>query len=167
MLAAGLPLKKEIELNNNRKFNATLQVNVQYKGVEFVPKNKPLGQKKAQWQGKKEQQAGEKRESQTAGERKKTPNGDGNTGQTQGGNKASQSPNENKPGQTGQPEQAGQEKKQQQSTWLTKEGTIRPIGKWKGQPFDEQQKKDYVEEPVYLTMRQEMEEMERKYFQCS
>ena len=145
LLAAGLPLKKEIELNNNRKFNATLQVNVQYKGVEFVPKNKSLGQKKAQWQGKKEQQAGEKRESQTAGERKKTPNGDANAGQTQGGNKASQSPNENKPGQTGQPEQAGPEKKQQQSTWLTKEGTIRPIGKWKGQPFDEQQKKDYVE----------------------
>ena len=26
---------------------------------------------------------------------------------------------------------------------------------------------DYVEEPVYLTMQQEMEEMERKYFQCS
>lgn len=145
LLAAGLSLKKEIELNNNRKFNATLQVNVQYKGVEFVPKNKSLGQKKAQWQGKKEQQAGEKRESQTAGERKKTPNGDANAGQTQGGNKASQSPNENKPGQTGQPEQAGPEKKQQQSTWLTKEGTIRPIGKWKGQPFDEQQKKDYVE----------------------
>ena len=145
LLAAGLPLKKEIELNNNRKFNATLQVNVQYKGVEFVPKNKSLGQKKTQWQGKKEQQAGEKRESQTAGERKKTPNGDANAGQTQGGNKASQSPNENKPGQTGQPEQAGPEKKQQQSTWLTKEGTIRPIGKWKGQPFDEQQKKDYVE----------------------
>lgn len=142
LLAAGLPLKKEIELNNNRKFNATLQVNVQYKGVEFVPKNKPLGQKKAQWQGKKEQQTGEKRESQTTGERKKTPNGDGNTGQTQGGNKASQSSRESKPGQ---PEQAGQEKKQQQSTWLTKEGTIRPIGKWKGQPFDEQQKKDYVE----------------------
>lgn len=145
LLAAGLPLKKEIELNNNRKFNATLQVNVQYKGVEFVPKNKPLGQKKAQWQGKKEQQAGENRESQTAGERKKTPNGDGNTRQTQGGNKASQSSRESKPGQAGQPEQAGQEKKQQQSTWLTKEGTIRPIGKWKGQPFDEQQKKDYVE----------------------
>lgn len=142
LLAAGLPLKKEIELNNNRKFNATLQVNVQYKGVEFVPKNKPLGQKKAQWQGKKEQQAGEKRESQTAGERKKTPNGDGSTGQTQGGNKASQSSRESKPGQ---PEQVGQETKQQQSTWLTKEGTIRPIGKWKGQPFDEQQKKDYVE----------------------
>ena len=142
LLAAGLPLKKEIELNNNRKFNATLQVNVQYKGVEFVPKNKPLGQKKAQWQGKKEQQAGEKRESQTAGERKKTPNGDGNTGQTQGGNKASQSSRESKPGQ---PEQVGQATKQQQSTWLTKEGTIRPIGKWKGQPFDEQQKKDYVE----------------------
>lgn len=137
LLAAGLPLKKEIELNNKQKFTATLQVNVQYKGVEFVPKNKSLGQKKSQWQGKKEQQTSGKRESPSAGERKKTPDGDGNTTQTQGNNKANQSPGENKP-------QTGQEQKQQQSTWLTKEGTIRPIGKWKGQLFDEQQKKDYV-----------------------
>lgn len=144
LLAAGLPLKKEIELNNNRKFTATLQVNVEYKGVEFVPKNKSLGQKKSQWQGKKEQQAGGKRESQNAGERKKTPDGDGNTTQKQGGNKenkenkAEQSPGENKTAQE------GQEQKPKQSTWLTKEGNIRPIGKWKGQPFDEQQKADYA-----------------------
>lgn len=144
LLAAGLPLKKEIELNNKQKFTATLQVNVQYKGVEFVPKNKSLGQKKSQWQGKKEQQTSGKRESQSAGERKKTPDGDGNTTQKQGGNKenkvnkAEQSPNENKTAQE------GQEQKPKQSTWLTKEGNIRPIGKWKGQPFNEQQKADYA-----------------------
>lgn len=147
LLAAGLPLKKEIELNNKQKFTATLQVNVQYKGVEFVPKNKSLGQKKSQWQGKKEQQTGGKRESQSAGERKKTPDGDGNTSQKEGGNKenkvnkenkAEQSPGENKTAQE------GQEQKPKQSTWLTKEGNIRPIGKWKGQPFNEQQKADYA-----------------------
>lgn len=147
LLAAGLPLKKEIELNNKQKFTTTLQVNVGYKGVEFVPKNKSLGQKKSQWQGKKEQQTSGKRESQNAGERKKAPDGDGNTTQKQGGNKenkvnkenkAEQSPSENKTAQE------GQEQKPKQSTWLTKEGTIRPIGKWKGQPFNEQQKADYA-----------------------
>lgn len=130
LLAAGLPLKKEIELNNNRKFTTTLQVNVQYKGVEFVPKNKPLGQKKTQWQGKREQQ--------TAGQQTAAAGSEGNTTQKQEGSPAKQAPAESKS------QQAGQEQKPQQSTWLTKEGTIRPIGKWKGQPFDEQQKKDYV-----------------------
>lgn len=39
MLRAGLPLKnKEIELANGRKFTATLQANVEEKGVEFVPR---------------------------------------------------------------------------------------------------------------------------------
>ena len=126
LLAAGLPLKKEIELNNNRKFTTTLQVNVQYKGVEFVPKNKPLGQAKLQRQGKREQQG--------AGQQKAAANGDGNTAQTQGGNKPSQARSENKP-----------EQEQRRSTWLTKEGTIRPIESWKKQKLSEQQKKDYVE----------------------
>lgn len=136
LLAAGLPLKKEIELNNNRKFTATLQVNVQYKGVEFVPKNKLSGQKKTQWQGKK--QTEEKTEGQNTGGQRNTPDSEGNTGQSQGNNRENRSPNGHKP------EQTGAEQKPQQSTWMTKEGTIRPIGKWKGQPFDEQQKKDYV-----------------------
>lgn len=39
LLRAGLPLKnKEIELANGRKFTATLQANVEEKGVEFVPR---------------------------------------------------------------------------------------------------------------------------------
>lgn len=136
LLASGLPLKKEIELNNNRKFTTTLQVNVQYRGVEFVPKNKPLGQKKSQWQGKKEKQTNGKAEARSTGGQGTSANGEGNTTQ----------PNhqENRPPDGNRPAQAGQEQKPQQSTWLTKEGTIRPIGKWKGQPFDEQQKKDYV-----------------------
>lgn len=132
LLAAGLPLKKEIELNNNRKFTATLQVNVQYKGVEFVPKNKLPGQRRTQWQGKK--QTDENTQGQSTEGQRNTSGGEGNTGQSQGNNRENRSPNENR-----------QEQKPQQSTWMTEEGTIRPIGKWKGQPFDEQQKKDYVE----------------------
>ena len=39
LLRAGLPLKnKEIELANGRKFTATLQANVEEKGIEFVPR---------------------------------------------------------------------------------------------------------------------------------
>lgn len=126
LLAAGLPLKKEIELNNNRKFTATLQVNVQYRGVEFVPKNKTISQKKSQWQGKKE--------SQGTGGQTNTPDAGGNTAQTQANSQENRNDGKKKEAQTDQ----------QQSTWMTKEGEIRPIGKWKGHIFDEQQKKDYV-----------------------
>lgn len=131
LLAAGLPLKKEIELNNNRKFTATLQVNVQYRGVEFVPKNKAPGQKKSQWQGKKEKQSEGMKENRSTGGQTNAPNSGENTEQSQRG------------GPAGEKKEAQAE--QRQSSWLTKEGKIRPIGKWKGQAFDEQQKKDYAE----------------------
>lgn len=119
LLAAGLPLKKEIELANGRKFTTTLQVNVEYKGVEFVPRNKQLNQNKSQQQWKKEKQPGVEK---PAYQHKNTDN------QTSG-HKAGQGEKENKP---------------QPSTWLDKDGNIRPIGKWKGQEFDAKQKADYV-----------------------
>lgn len=39
VLLAGLPLRKEIELKDGRKFSPLLQVNVEQRGVEFVPGN--------------------------------------------------------------------------------------------------------------------------------
>ncbi|MCM0238763.1 DUF4099 domain-containing protein [Bacteroides fragilis] len=132
LLAAGLPLRKEIELANGKKFTTTLQVNVEYKGVEFVPRNKNLGQNKSQQQWKKEKQPGEKR-----------------TYQADNGNKPK--PQVNKPNPTGtmtgsndKAEQPEKENEQKQSTWLTKDGKIRPITQWKKQAFSDQQKADYV-----------------------
>ena len=130
LLAAGLPLKKEIELVNGRKFTTTLQVNVEYKGVEFVPRNKNLGQNRSQQQWKKEKQTGDKKENQANGEKQSNQANNGNTPkETPNGNKAEQPEKENKP---------------KQSSWLTDDGKIRPITKWKGQDFNEQQKADYV-----------------------
>lgn len=37
VLYSGIPLRKEIELSNGRKFTPLLQVNVEQRGVEFVP----------------------------------------------------------------------------------------------------------------------------------
>ena len=37
VLYSGIPLRKEIELTNGRKFTPLLQVNVEQRGVEFVP----------------------------------------------------------------------------------------------------------------------------------
>lgn len=129
LLAAGLPLKKEIELGN-RKFTTTLQVNVEYKGTEFVPRNKNLGQNRSQQQWKKEKQTGDKKENQANGEKQSNQANNGNTPkETSNGNKAEQPEKENKP---------------KQSSWLTDDGKIRPITKWKGQDFNEQQKADYV-----------------------
>ena len=57
---------------------------------------------------------------------------------------------------------------------LFQEQTEDMIGKQDGQEFYQRSftikdieslKKDYAEEPAFLTMRQETEEMERKYFQ--
>ena len=39
VLYSGIPLRKEIELANGRKFTPLLQVNVEQRGVEFVPGN--------------------------------------------------------------------------------------------------------------------------------
>lgn len=40
ILLAGLPLRKEIELADGRKFSPLLQVNVEQRGVEFVPNSR-------------------------------------------------------------------------------------------------------------------------------
>ena len=44
-----------------------------------------------------------------------------------------------------QNQQNSQQTGQQQSSWLTKDGKIKPLGKWAGIPLTEQQKNDYAE----------------------
>ena len=77
VLYSGLPLRKEIELANGRKFTPLLQVNVEQRGVEFVP-----GSTK-QTQGQK--QNGDKK--QTADKQEQKAEGD------TGGQKKQQDPN--------------------------------------------------------------------------
>lgn len=60
VLLAGLPLRKEIELKGGRKFTPLLQVNVEQRGVEFVPGSNQHRQKeKKQETGKQEVKEGE------------------------------------------------------------------------------------------------------------
>lgn len=72
VLYSGIPLRKEIELANGRKFTPLLQVNVEQRGVEFVPGStrQAQGQKqngdKKQTADKQEQKA----EGDTGGQKK-------------------------------------------------------------------------------------------------
>ena len=77
VLYSGLPLRKEIELANGRKFTPLLQVNVEQRGVEFVPGST------RQEQGQK--QNGDKK--QTADKQEQKAEGDA------GGQKKQQDPN--------------------------------------------------------------------------
>ena len=77
VLYSGLPLRKEIELANGRKFTPLLQVNVEQRGVEFVPGST------RQEQGQK--QNGDKK--QTADKQEQKSEGDA------GGQKKQQDPN--------------------------------------------------------------------------
>lgn len=77
VLYSGIPLRKEIELANGRKFTPLLQVNVEQRGVEFVPGST------RQAQGQK--QNGDKK--QTADKQEKKAEGDA------GGQKKQQDPN--------------------------------------------------------------------------
>lgn len=77
VLYSGIPLRKEIELVNGRKFTPLLQVNVEQRGVEFVPGSK------RQAQGQK--QNGDKK--QTADKQEQKAEGDA------GGQKKQQDPN--------------------------------------------------------------------------
>lgn len=77
VLYSGIPLRKEIELANGRKFTALLQVNVEQRGVEFVPGST------RQAQGQK--QNGDKK--QTADKQEQKAEGDA------GGQKKQQDPN--------------------------------------------------------------------------
>ena len=77
VLYSGIPLRKEIELANGRKFTPLLQVNVEQRGVEFVPGST------RQAQGQK--QNGDKK--QTADKQEQKADGDA------GGQKKQQDPN--------------------------------------------------------------------------
>ena len=106
MLRAGLPVRdKLIERNDGRKFVTTLQVNVEQRGVEFVP--------------------GTGRSPRTV--QTQETKGDTSKSQAQGGENATQT-----------------KKEQRRNTWTNEDGSIRPISKWSGVNFTEQQKADYV-----------------------
>ena len=103
MLRAGLPVRdKLIERKDGRKFVTTLQVNVEQRGVEFVP--------------------GTGRSPRTAQTQEKQAHG-----QAQGAENATAT-----------------RKEQRRNTWTNADGSIRPISKWSGVEFTEQQKADYV-----------------------
>ena len=102
ILRAGLPVRdKLIERKDGRKFVTTLQVNVEQRGVEFVP-GTGRSPRAVQTQENKEKQA----------------QGTENTANTN--------------------------KEQRRNTWTNADGSIRPISKWSGVDFTEQQKADYV-----------------------
>ena len=106
MLRAGLPVRdKLIERKDGRKFVTTLQVNVEQRGVEFVP-GTGKSPRTAQTQETK---------------------GDTSKSQAQGGENAAQT-----------------KKEQRRNTWTNEDGSIRPISKWSGVGFTDQQKADYV-----------------------
>ncbi len=92
---------KLIERKDGRKFVTTLQVNVEQRGVEFVP-GTGRSPRAVQTQENKEKQA----------------QGTENTANTN--------------------------KEQRRNTWTNADGSIRPISKWSGVDFTEQQKADYV-----------------------
>ena len=66
VLYSGIPLRKEIELANGRKFTPLLQVNVEQRGVEFVPGSTRLTQGQKQNGDKK--QTADKQEQKTDGD---------------------------------------------------------------------------------------------------
>lgn len=102
MLRAGLPVRdKLIERNDGRKFVTTLQVNVEQRGMEFVP--------------------GTGRSPRTVQtfEEKNNP-------------KQMQAPDIQ--------DKADVLKEQRRNTWTNADGGIRPISKWSGVDFTDQQK---------------------------
>ncbi len=107
MLRAGLPVRdKLIERNDGRKFVTTLQVNVEQRGVEFVPGT-----------------GRSPRTAQTQETKGTTPHKDRR--------RAGKMPHRPK-------------KEQRRNTWTNADGSIRPISKWSGVNFTDQQKADYV-----------------------
>ena len=66
VLYSGLPLRKEIELANGRKFTPLLQVNVEQRGVEFVPGSTRQAQGQKQNGGNK--QSADKQEQKAEGD---------------------------------------------------------------------------------------------------
>ena len=106
MLRAGLPVRdKLIERNDGRKFVTTLQVNVEQRGVEFVP-------------------------------------GTGRSPRTAQAQEAKNNPPQAQA--QGTANAANTNKEQRRNTWTNADGSIRPISKWSGVDFTEQQKADYA-----------------------
>ncbi|UVD86994.1 DUF3945 domain-containing protein [Ornithobacterium rhinotracheale] len=106
MLRAGLPVRdKLIERKDGRKFVTTLQVNVEQRGVEFVP-----GTGRSPRAVQTQEAKGDTSKSQAQGTE--------NTANTN--------------------------KEQRRNTWTNADSSIRPISKWSGVDFTEQQKADYV-----------------------
>ena len=105
MLRAGLPVRdKLIERNDGRKFVTTLQVNVEQRGVEFVP----------------------------------------GTGKSPRTAQAQEAKSDTSQSQTHNAENAANTTKERRNTWTNEDGSIRPISKWSGVNFTEQQKADYA-----------------------
>ena len=106
MLRAGLPVRdKLIERNDGRKFVTTLQVNVEQRGVEFVP----------------------------------------GTGRSPRAAQSQEAKNNPTQGQAQDAENAAAiQNGQRRNSWTNADGSIRPISKWSGVEFTEQQKADYV-----------------------
>ena len=70
VLYSGIPLRKEIELANGRKFTPLLQVNVEQRGVEFVPGSTRQAQGQKQNGDKKQTADKQKAEGDTGGQKK-------------------------------------------------------------------------------------------------
>ena len=106
MLRAGLPVRdKLIERKDGRKFVTTLQVNVEQRGVEFVP----------------------------------------GTGRSPRAAQSQEAKNNPAQGQAQDAENAAAiQNRQRRNSWTNADGSIRPISKWSGVEFTEQQKADYV-----------------------
>ena len=106
MLRAGLPVRdKLIERKDGRKFVTTLQVNVEQRGVEFVP----------------------------------------GTGRSPRAAQSQEAKNNPAQGQAQDAENAAAiQNGQRRNSWTNADGSIRPISKWSGVEFTEQQKADYV-----------------------
>ncbi len=110
---------KEIVLSETRKFKATLQVNVERRGVEFVPKPKQNGQNRRQRNG------------QATGQTAQQPAGpvaaaQATSGQTTAGQEGEQKP------------------KVYNYKWVDENGNIRAPKTMGGVPLTQQQKKDFA-----------------------
>ena len=119
-LVAGRPLpNKEIVLSEKRKFTATLQVNVERRGVEFVPKPKQNGQNRRQRNG------------QVTGQTAQQPARPVPTAQAAGGQTATGTEGEQKP-------------KVYKFQWLDENGNIRAPKTMGGVLLTPQQQKDFA-----------------------
>lgn len=119
-LVAGRALpNKEIVLSEKRKFTATLQVNVERRGVEFVPKPKQNGQNRRQRNG------------QATGQTAQQPARPVPTAQAAGGQTATGTEGEQKP-------------KVYKFQWLDENGNIRAPKTMGGIPLTQQQQQNFT-----------------------